>query len=168
MRLNSWMWIHWTYRNSLGGVCVCVCVCTHVRKQAHVPHYDRHCCCSVAQLCPTLWDPKDCSTPGFPVLHHLPEFAQTHVHWVSDAIQPSHPLSPTFSSCPQSFPASLIGTANTKRSRSIGQGNTATFSYTAFPMLSTVYFSKVPGVQFISTLSEHQYVPAPTLGTSLG
>ena len=37
--------------------------------------------------------PHDCSTPGFPVLHYLPEFAQTHVHWVSDAIQPSHPLS---------------------------------------------------------------------------
>ena len=36
----------------------------------------------------------DCSTPGFPVLHYLSEFAQTHVHWVSDAIQPSHPLSP--------------------------------------------------------------------------
>ena len=38
-------------------------------------------------------DPMDCSTPGFPVLHHLPELAQTHVHWVRDAIQPSHPLS---------------------------------------------------------------------------
>ena len=48
---------------------------------------------SVAQLCPTLWDPMDCSTPGFPVQHQLLEFAQTHVHWVSDAIQPSHPLS---------------------------------------------------------------------------
>ena len=43
--------------------------------------------------------------PGFPVLHCLTEFAQTHVHWVSDAIQPSHPLSP-LSPCPQSFPAS--------------------------------------------------------------
>ena len=41
-----------------------------------------------------LCDPMDCSTPGFPVLHYLPEFAQTHVHWVGDAIQPSHPLSP--------------------------------------------------------------------------
>ena len=40
-----------------------------------------------------LCNPMDCSTSGFPVLHHLPEFAQTHVHWVSDAIQPSHPLS---------------------------------------------------------------------------
>ena len=47
---------------------------------------------SVAQLYPTLWDPMDCSTPGFPV-HQLPELAQTHVHWVHDAIQQSHPLS---------------------------------------------------------------------------
>ena len=46
-----------------------------------------------AQSCPTLCDPMDCSTPGFPVLHHLPEFAQTHAHWVGDTFQPSHPLS---------------------------------------------------------------------------
>ena len=51
------------------------------------------CCCSVAQSCPTLWDPINCCTPGFPVLHYLLEFAKTHVHWVNDAIQPSHPLS---------------------------------------------------------------------------
>ena len=50
----------------------------------------------VAQLCPTLCDPMDCSTPGFPVHHQLPELAQTHVHQVSEAIQPSHPpLSPS-------------------------------------------------------------------------
>ena len=48
---------------------------------------------SVAQSCPTLCDPMDCSTPGLPVHHQLPEFTQTHVHRVSDAIQPSHPLS---------------------------------------------------------------------------
>ena len=48
---------------------------------------------SVAQLCPTLCDPMDCSTPGFPVHHQFPELTQTYVHWVSDAIQPSH-LSP--------------------------------------------------------------------------
>ena len=48
---------------------------------------------SVTQLCPTLCDPMDCSTPGLPVHHQLPEFTQTHVHWVGDAIQPSHPLS---------------------------------------------------------------------------
>ena len=51
------------------------------------------CCCSVIKLCLTLCDPVDCSSPGFPVLHHLLEFAQTHVHWVGDAVQPSHPLS---------------------------------------------------------------------------
>ena len=49
---------------------------------------------SVAKWCPTLCDPVNCSMPGFPVLHCRPEFAQTHVHWVGDAIQPSHPLSP--------------------------------------------------------------------------
>ena len=45
------------------------------------------------RLCLTLCDPMDCSTPAFPVLHYLPECAQTHVHWVNDAIQPSHPPS---------------------------------------------------------------------------
>ena len=60
---------------------------------------------SVAQLCPTLCSLMDCSAPNFPVHHQLPEFAQIHVHQVSDAIQPSHPLVP-FSSCLQSFPAS--------------------------------------------------------------
>ena len=47
---------------------------------------------SVTQSCPTLCDPMDCSTPGLPVHHQLLEFTQTHVHWVGDAIQPSHPL----------------------------------------------------------------------------
>ena len=46
-------------------------------------------CCSVTQSCLTLCNPMDCSTPVFSVLHHLPELAQAHVHWVSDAIQPS-------------------------------------------------------------------------------
>ena len=50
------------------------------------------CLCSVPQSCPTLCDPMDCSMPGFSVHHQLPEIAQTHVHWVGDAIQ-SHPLS---------------------------------------------------------------------------
>ena len=48
---------------------------------------------SVSQLCLTLWDPMDCSTPGFPIHHQLPEPAQTHVHQSGDAIQPFHPLS---------------------------------------------------------------------------
>ena len=51
-------------------------------------------CLLVAQSCPTLWDPMDCRMPGSPVLHHLPELVPTHVHWVSDVIQPPHPLLP--------------------------------------------------------------------------
>ena len=51
---------------------------------------------SVTQLCPTLCDPMNCRTPGLPVHHQLPEFTQTHVHRVSEAIQPSHPLSSPF------------------------------------------------------------------------
>ena len=69
---------------------------------------------SVAQLCLTLCDPMNCSTPGLPVHHHLPEFTQTHVHRVSDAIQPSHPRSslspPALKSLPasESFPMSQL------------------------------------------------------------
>ena len=51
-------------------------------------------CCLVTKPRPILCDPMDCRAPCFPVLHYLPEFVQTHVHWVSDAIQQSHPLSP--------------------------------------------------------------------------
>ena len=53
------------------------------------------CCCSVPKSCPTLCHPMDCSKPGFPVLHYLLEFGQTHVNWIGDAIQPPHPLLPT-------------------------------------------------------------------------
>ena len=58
----------------------------------------RHCACDGCasgsrSVCLTLCDPMDCSTPGLPVHHQLPELAQTHVHQVSDALQPSHPLS---------------------------------------------------------------------------
>ena len=67
------------------------------------------CCCywSVTQLCPTLCDPINCSTPGFPVLHCLLEFAQTHAHWVGDAIQSSHPLLPS-SPQPSIFPSTMV------------------------------------------------------------
>ena len=55
---------------------------------------------SVTQSCPNLFDPIDCSTPGFLILQHLPELAETHAHQICDAIQPSHPLS---SSSPLAF-----------------------------------------------------------------
>ena len=54
--------------------------------------YHLYCCCSIFKSSPTLCNPMDFSTPGFPVLHYHPEFAWTHVHWIRDATQPSHPL----------------------------------------------------------------------------
>ena len=55
---------------------------------------------SVAQSCLTLCEPMNCSTPGLPVYHQLPEFTQTHVPWIGDAIQSSHPLSSPFPPAP--------------------------------------------------------------------
>ena len=64
------------------------------------------CCFSVTKLCLTLWHSMDRNTPYHPIPHYLPEFAQVHVHWVSNAILPSYPLPPSSLFCPQSFPAS--------------------------------------------------------------
>ena len=63
------------------------------RSDTHLWNSVDTCCCSATQSCLTLCDPIFCSTPGIPVLHHLPQLAQTHVHRVGDAIQRSHPLS---------------------------------------------------------------------------
>ena len=82
------------------------------------------CCCSVAQSCPTFCNPLDCSTPVFS-LHYLLEFTQTHVHWVCDAIQPSHPLSPLSSpalSLSQHFPVHWLFTSGRQ---SIGASGSA-------------------------------------------
>ena len=62
-------------------------------------------CCSVTQSCLNFCDPMDCSMPGFPVPHHLLEFAQVHVHWTGDAIQLSHPL---LSSSPSTFQFNVL------------------------------------------------------------
>ena len=75
---------------------------THTHTYTHAAEYSGHFSCSVVS---ESLRPMDCSTPGLPVHHQLPVLAQTHVHWVGDAIQSSHPLVP-FSSCLQSFPAS--------------------------------------------------------------
>ena len=64
------------------------------------------CCCSVAKTCPTLCNSMDCSTLGFPIYHYFPQFAQTHVHCVDDAIQPAHLLSP---SSPPAFNLPALG-----------------------------------------------------------
>ena len=86
--------ICWAIREAVcvcACVCVCVCVCVY-NYSFYMIFYC--CCCSVAQSCLTFWNSMGCSTSGFPVLHHFSELVQTHVHWVNDANQPSHPLSP--------------------------------------------------------------------------
>ena len=72
---------------------------------------------SVAQSCPTLCNPMDCSTPGLPIYHQLPEFIQTHVHWVSDAVQPSHPLSSPSPPAPNPSSIRVFSNESTLRMR---------------------------------------------------
>ena len=92
----------------LGGrhTCFMLC-CYHLRilnnSEPEALHFHSS-LSSVTQSCPTLCEPMDCSAPGFPVHHQLPELAQTHVHRVSDAIQPSHTLSSLFL-LPSIFPS---------------------------------------------------------------
>ena len=96
-------------------------------------------CCSVAQSCPTLRDPMDCSTPDLPVPHHLPEFAQVHVHCISDAVQPSHPLMP-------SSPSAL----NLSHHRGLFQRGFYSHQMTKIPELS---FSISPSSEYSSLIS---------------
>ena len=72
---------------------------------------------SVAQSCLTLCDPMNCSTPGLLVHHHLLEFTQTHIHRVSDAIQPSHPLSSPFPPVPNPLSIRVFSNESTLRMR---------------------------------------------------
>ena len=85
----------------------------------------------MAQSCPTLYDPMDCSVPGFPVHHQLLEFTQTHVHWIGDAIQPSHPSVVPFSSHLQSFLAS--GSFQMSQFFVSGGQNIKSFSFSISP-----------------------------------
>ena len=77
------------------------CVCDENISDLSLSNFEGYQFSSVAQSCMTLYDPMDCSTSGFPVHHEFPEFAQTYVNWIGDAIEPPHPLSspspPTFS-----------------------------------------------------------------------
>ena len=87
-------WAGWSREGVLNKV---VYLCSRVSQSAHYWYFQFS---SVAQLCPTLCDPMDCSMPGLPVHHQFPEPAPSHVHQLSDAIQLSHPLSslsPAFS-----------------------------------------------------------------------
>ena len=124
---------------------------------------------AVAKSCPTVCNPWDYSAPGFPVLHYLLEFAQTHAHCINDAIQPSHPLLPpsppglqSFSAS-ESFPMSWFFASG-------GQCIGASISATVFPMYIQGWFPLVftvlisllckglSRVFFSTTVQKHQFL----------
>ena len=135
------------------------------------------CCCSVTKLCPTLCDPVDCSMPGFPVLCYLPEFAQTHVHRVSNVFQPFHPMSP-FLLLPSIFPSIRVFSNELAlhiRWQSIG----ASASTSVLPMniqgwsplrltgLISLLFKGLSRVFSSTTVRKHQFFDAqPSLWSS--
>ena len=123
---------------------------------------------SHVQLC----DPMDCSMPGFPFHHSLPEFAQIHVDWVNDAIQSSHPLSPPFSYCSQSFPDSRsfpMSWPFASGCQSIGTSASATVlpmnNQGWFPLGLTGLISLLKGVSRVfsnTTIQKHQFFGSQT------
>ena len=99
---------------------------------------------SVAQLCLTICDPMNRGTPGLPVHHQLPEFTQTHVHRVSDAIQPSHPLSS--SSPPAPIPPSIRVFSNESTLHLVSPKK-------IFSVISTLVFEQISGYSDLDNLT---------------
>ena len=133
---------------------------------------------SVAQCCQTLCDPMDCSMPGLPVYHQLPEFTQIHVHWVGDAIQPSCPLSfPSPPACSLSQHQSLfqLNQLFTSGDQSVG----ASASASVLPMniqdwfplgltgLISLQSKGLSWIFFNTTVQKHQFFSGPTLASVL-
>ena len=101
---------------------------------------------SVAQSCLTLYDPMDCSRPGLPVRHQLSEFTQTHVFWVGDATQPSHPL---LSLSPPAFNLSSNRSFQVSQFITIGGQSIAVSSASVLPM-NTLDWSPLGWTRWIS------------------
>ena len=106
---------------------------------------------SVTQSCPTLCNPIDCSTPGFPVHHQLSELAQTHVHWIDDAIQPSHPLS---SPSPLAFKLSHIRVFSSESVIHIRWPKYWSFSFSISPYMNIQDWLPLGLTNFISLQSK--------------
>ena len=88
--------------------------CCNLKIVVNIKHFQFS---SVTQSCPTLCNPMNCSTPGLPVHHQLPELTQTHVHQVGDAIQPSHPLSSPSPPAPNPSQQRVFSSESTLRMR---------------------------------------------------
>ena len=117
-------------------------------------------CCSVPKSCMTPCDPMECSMPSFPVLHHLLKLAQTHVHQVGDAIQPSLPVI-LFSSCFESFPASRSLPMN-QLFASGGQSIGASTSASVLPVNIQGWFSSgLTGLISMLSGDSQEFSPIP-------
>ena len=125
-----------------------------VRAQRTV---DLHCCCSGSQSCLTLCDPMDCSTPGFPVPHCLPDCAQTHVRWVTDATQPPHPLSLS-GLLPSVFPSVRVF-SNESKGSSVQSVSFSVSTFTAYLGLISfrVYWFDLKRVFSSATVWKYQF-----------
>ena len=135
-----------------------------------ITKYSKFCYCSLTKLCLTLCNPMDCSTQGCPVLHCLLEFAHTHIHWVSDAIQPSHPVIP-FTSCPQSFTASVFSHESALHIRcskywSFGFSNSPSNEYSELISLRIDWFDFLAVQGTLESLLQHHSLKASILWCS--
>ena len=131
-----------------------------------------YCYFSATQLSLTLWDTMACNTPGLSVPHHLPEFAQVHVHHIIDAIQPSHPLTIIFSFSSQSFPASgkfpvsWLFTSGDQNTRASASASVLPMSIQGwFPLRWSSFISllskELSGVFFSTTVRRQQFCVTP-------
>ena len=156
-------------------------VCCRSVAQKYTKYKVTFTCCAASRIdnserppSVTLCDPKDCGTPGFPVLHSLPEFVQTHVHWVSDAIQPSYPLpSPSLPPSPASalnlsqqsgsFPMSRFfasGSQSIAASVSVLSGNIQSWFPLGLTGLVSLQSKGLSRVFSSTTLWKHQFFGA--------
>ena len=122
---NSWTWVIVSFPMLLLSAESCSCYLFQYFLRSFLCLFS-FCCCSVSQARPTLCNSMNCSTSSFPTLHHPLELAQTHVHWIGDAIQPSYVI--PFFSYLQSFPASgsfLMNQFFASGSQSIGTSASA-------------------------------------------
>ena len=128
------------------------------------------CCYSVTQSQSALWDPMDWSMPGFPVLHYPPEFAQTQVHWVSDAIQPSHACCPLL--LPSIFPSIRIFSNESAlrirwpRSWSFNFNITSSNEYAGLMSFRIDWFDLLAVQGTLKSLFQHHNLKAPILWCS--
>ena len=134
----------------------CIALITYTKKKKKIGFR------LVTKLCPTLCDPMDCSTPEFPVLCYLPDFVQTHVHWVGDAIHLSHPLHPLLH-LPSIFPNIRVF-CNEPALRSGGQSFGASPSASVLPVHIQGWFpSELPGLIFLQKDPRDSQESSPAL-----